>query len=140
MALEMPLEWLLGLVATGVPLAILLAHLHGGSAQVTLDDPTLDHTLAEQLPGKALAESLISADRHTALLRFQDGSLGIAWSMERHAAARELGPLARLELAGDTLTIRMQDPAWAPRQITASPETLAPWMDRLRTLGGRHAA
>ena len=133
----MPLEVLAVLVGAGVPLAILLAHLTGGSTRVTLDKAAIHSHLAELDPHAELDELLICESGQSALFTLADGRLGVAWSMERFLGMR-LVQSWQLQDTKEGLEVDLSDTAWPRRRIqVSSQDTREHW---LRARGQRDAA
>ncbi len=129
MAWEMPLEVLGALVGAGVPVAILLSHLMGGSAKRPLDPQSLQAQLQAQLPGATIADLLICAQGETALLTLGDGRLAVAWPMERHIGLRVLKGQGQLRESSEGLEVDLKDPAWPRRRIQVpDPDLRATWL------------
>ena len=128
----MPLEVLGVLVGAGVPLAIVLAHLTGGSTHTPLDEDAIRAQLAELDPSATLAELLVCEGGQSALFTLADGRLGVAWPMERSLSLRLLCTW-QLKESGQGLEVDLRDPGWPPRRLQVhSPETRQQW---LHTLG-----
>lgn len=137
MALEMPLEILGALVGVGVPVAILLAHLTGGSQRVALDRVALQAHLADLDPHAELQELLICQSGQTALFTLRDGRTGVAWAMERFMGMR-LVKRWTLQETKEGLEVDLSDPAWPRRRIQVpNLETREHW---LHARGQRDAA
>lgn len=129
MAWEMPLEVLGALVGAGVPLAILLAHLTGGSARRSLDLESLDAEIRRQIPRASLDTLLVCTGGQTALFRLEDGRFGVAWPMERHLGLRLLHDHWVLRQTGEGLEVDLNDPAWPRRRIQVpDPALRATWL------------
>ena len=131
MAWEMPLEWLAGMVGVGVPAAILLSHLQGGSRFVPLDAASLQELVAVELPGAAIQESLVCPQAHCALLALTDGRMAVAWAMEGHRALRTLEGVKAATASPQGLRLDLGDPAWPARTLDCSPEQAQRWAERI---------
>ncbi len=128
----MPLEVLGVLVGAGVPLAIVLAHLAGGSTHTLLDKDTIQTKLADLDPSAELAEVLVCEGGQSALFTLADGRLGVAWTMERSLSLRLLSTW-QLKESGQGLEVDLRDPGWPTRRLQVhSQETRQQW---LHTLG-----
>lgn len=126
----MPLEVLAVLVGGGVPLAILLAHLTGGSARQPLDRASLQSQLEAQLPGALLEEILLDDAAQTALFTLQDGRHGVAWPMERHIGLRLLQDWP-VQQTPEGLEVDLSDPGWPRRRIAVPDlETRQRWLHK----------
>jgi hypothetical protein len=125
------------LVGAGVPLAILLAHLTGGSKRAALDEPALRAELLALDPNAELDELLLCPQGQTALLTLKDGRMGVAWAMERFLGLR-LVSTWQLQETEEGLEVDLSDPAWPRRRLDVlSPETRQHW---LHLRGQRDAA
>ena len=133
----MPLEVLGVLVGVGVPLAILLAHLTGGSKRLVLDEQSIRAHLTELDPHAELQEVLLEQSGQTALFTLRDGRMGVAWAMERFMGMR-LVERWTLQERQEGLEVDLADAAWPRRRIQVpSPEMRQYW---LQARGQRDAA
>jgi hypothetical protein len=139
MAVELPLEVVLGMVGVGVPLVVLLAHLTGGSTPHPLAEAALRARIADEAPRATVEAVQIADDGAMALARTADGRIWVAWAMESHPSVRALPRTARLTETDAGVAISLADPSWPDRTVRlADPALRDPWLAAFETKSGVH--
>lgn len=127
MGASLPLPILAGVIGLGIPLLLTLVHAAGGSRHVPLDEELVRRLLAHEDATATLDLLHVDADGHHALVRTADGRRFVAWSMESSGALRQIR--VPIQLDGDALLVRFDDPGWPARRVHLPSEQRAAWLE-----------